>query len=72
MHPGYILTTQMEDWVAEQEDPDAMMADLVARHPIGFLGKPEDIAAGIVFLAGDDSRFMTGAELVMDGGFTLV
>ncbi len=72
MHPGYILTTQMEDWVAKQDDPDAMMAGLVAQHPIGFLGQPTDIAAGIVFLASDDSRFMTGAELVMDGGFTLV
>ena len=72
IHPGYILTTQMKDWAASQDDPDAMMADLVAQHPIGFLGDPDDIGAGIVFLASDDSRFMTGSELVMDGGFSLV
>lgn len=72
IHPGYILTTQMKDWAASQDDPDAMMADLVAQHPIGFLGDPDDIGAGIVFLASDDSRFMTGSELVMDGGFCLV
>jgi len=72
IHPGYILTTQMQDWVDKQEDPAAMMAGLVAQHPIGFLGSPEDIGAGILFLASDDSRFMTGTELVMDGGFTLV
>ncbi len=72
IHPGYILTTQMQDWVDRQDDPEAMMAGLVAQHPIGFLGLPEDIGAGILFLASDDSRFMTGTELVMDGGFTLV
>lgn len=72
IHPGYILTTQMEDWVAKQDDPEAMMAGLVAQHPIGFLGKSEDIAAGILFLASDDARFMTGSELLMDGGFCLI
>ncbi len=72
IHPGYILTTQMQAWVDRQDDPQAMMAGLVAQHPIGFLGAPEDIGAGILFLASDDSRFMTGTELVMDGGFTLV
>lgn len=72
IHPGYILTTQMIDWVNKAEDPGAVMADLVSKHPIGFLGQPEDIGKGIVFLASDDSRFMTGQELVMDGGFTLI
>ncbi|MFV8819281.1 SDR family oxidoreductase [Haliea sp. E17] len=72
IHPGYILTTQMQAWVDRQDDPEAMMAGLVAQHPIGFLGLPEDIGAGILFLASDDSRFMTGTELVMDGGFTLI
>jgi len=72
IHPGYILTTQMVDWVNKAEDPDAVMADLVSKHPIGFLGQPEDIGNGILFLASDDSRFMTGQELVMDGGFTLI
>jgi 3(or 17)beta-hydroxysteroid dehydrogenase len=39
-------------------------------HPIGRLGIPEDIAKGILYLASDDSAFMTGAGLVVDGGLT--
>lgn len=72
VHPGYILTTQMEKWVNEQEDPPAMMAELVSKHPIGFLGNAGDIAKGILYLASEDSRFMTGSELVLDGGFSLI
>ncbi len=72
IHPGYILTTQMQEWVDHHTDPQAMMAELVKMHPIGFLGEPEDVANGILFLASDDSRFVTGTEMVMDGGFALV
>ena len=39
-------------------------------HPLGRLGTPEDIACGIVFLASEESSFMTGTELVIDGGYT--
>jgi len=42
----------------------------VQSHPIGRIGEPKDIANGIVFLASDDSAFMTGTELVVDGGWT--
>jgi len=45
---------------------------LVPRHPIGRLGQPDDIAGAALFLASDDSRFMTGADLVVDGGYTAV
>ncbi|NHN39867.1 SDR family oxidoreductase [Pseudomaricurvus alcaniphilus] len=72
IHPGYVLTTQMLDWLDKQEDPAAAREQLVALHPIGYLAEPEDIANGILFLASEDSRFMTGSELVMDGGFELV
>ena len=54
------------------EDSEAALAELVAKHPIGFLAEPEDIGNGILFLASEDSRFMTGTELVMDGGFELI
>jgi NAD(P)-dependent dehydrogenase (short-subunit alcohol dehydrogenase family) len=40
------------------------------RHPLGRLGEPEEIARGAVFLAGDDASFMTGADLLLDGGYT--
>lgn len=71
LHPGYINTPQMLAWLDSQEDTEAATEALVSQHPIGFLGEPEDIASGVVFLASDDSRFMTGSELVMDGGFCL-
>jgi NAD(P)-dependent dehydrogenase (short-subunit alcohol dehydrogenase family) len=39
-------------------------------HPAGRLGSPDEIASGIVFLASDEASFMTGSELVIDGGYT--
>ena len=47
---------------------DAAHAASVAATPMGRAGRPEDIAAGVVFLASDESRFITGIELVIDGG----
>ena len=44
--------------------------DRVGKTPLGRMGTPEDIAAGIVYLASDESSFVTGAELVIDGGMT--
>jgi NAD(P)-dependent dehydrogenase (short-subunit alcohol dehydrogenase family) len=38
-------------------------------HPLGRHGQPDDIARGVLYLASDDSSWMTGAELVIDGGF---
>jgi NAD(P)-dependent dehydrogenase (short-subunit alcohol dehydrogenase family) len=52
----------------------ARYADLKKRlesnHPIGFLGEPIDIAYGVLYLASDESRLVTGAELIIDGGWT--
>jgi len=71
VHPGYILTTQTKKWFDEQPNGQELLADVIRKHPIGFLGDPTDVAQGVLYLASDDSRFMTGAELVIDGGFTL-
>lgn len=73
VHPGYIETPMVLDNIAALPDEAARKArrdDLVAAHPLGRLGRPEDIAAGILYLASDDSSFVTGAELVIDGGYT--
>jgi 3(or 17)beta-hydroxysteroid dehydrogenase len=51
-------------------DTDKARQATLALHPIGRLGVADDIAKGIVFLASDDAGFMTGAGLVVDGGWT--
>jgi len=42
----------------------------VAAHPVGYVGEPEDVAHAVAYLVSNESRFMTGAELVLDGGYT--
>ena len=66
VHPGTIespMTAQL------LEDP-SYREDRMRRTPIGRLGKPEDVAFGVLYLASDESSFVTGAELVIDGGRT--
>ena len=55
---------------ADMLSDDAGREFNLARHPIGRLGIPEDVAYGVLFLASDESSFMTGSELVIDGGLT--
>ena len=76
IHPGVIETDMGEQTFAANarklgtNDVVAARQAALVRHPIGRLGQPMDIALGIVFLASDDSAFMTGAGLVVDGGLT--
>jgi 3(or 17)beta-hydroxysteroid dehydrogenase len=51
---------------------DEATAKIVAMHPIGRIGKPEEVANAICFLASDDAGFITGTDLLVDGGFTSV
>jgi NAD(P)-dependent dehydrogenase (short-subunit alcohol dehydrogenase family) len=46
------------------------MGEFEAMHPVGRVGEPEDVAYGALYLASDESKFVTGTELVIDGGFT--
>lgn len=70
VHPGYIWTPMVEGYLAAQADPKAARAALDALHPVGHIGEPDDIAYGVLYLASDESKFVTGAELVIDGGYT--
>src|SRR4051812_38366723 len=76
IHPGLIETDMGEKTFvmrAQQQgtnDTEQARKNTLALHPIGRLGVAEDIAKGIVFLASDDASFMTGAGLVVDGGWT--
>lgn len=81
VHPGIIDTpiwTKIDEGGLDAMDQlrapgaNSLNADMIAAAgaPLGFAGLPQDIANGIVFLASDDSRYMTGSELVIDGGWT--
>jgi NAD(P)-dependent dehydrogenase (short-subunit alcohol dehydrogenase family) len=70
VHPGYIWTPMVENYLAAQPDPAAAKAFVAGLHPVGHLGEPDDIAYGVLYLASDESKFVTGAELVIDGGYT--
>lgn len=70
VHPGYIWTPMVEGFVSSFDDAAAAREATAKKHPVGHLGEPADIAYGILYLASDESKFMTGAELVIDGGYT--
>lgn len=70
VHPGFIWTPLVEDYLKQQGDVESGRKKLDSLHPIGHVGEPEDIAYGILYLASDESKFMTGSELVIDGGYT--
>ena len=73
IHPGYIHTEMMEaTCYRDYGSLEAGLAALAKQHPIGRVGKPEDIANGVVFLASEESSFVTGTELVIDGGYLAV
>ena len=70
VHPGYIWTPMVENYLRAAGDVEGGRKQLDALHPLGHVGEPNDIAYGILYLASDESKFMTGAELVIDGGYT--
>jgi NAD(P)-dependent dehydrogenase (short-subunit alcohol dehydrogenase family) len=70
IHPGYIWTPMVEGYLSQHGDVDEGRKATDALHPLGHIGEPDDIAYGVIYLASDESKFVTGTELVIDGGYT--
>lgn len=71
IHPAYIWTPMVENHLrATAPDLEAAKAAAGAAHPIGTMGEPDDIAWAVVWLASDEAKFVTGTEIVIDGGYT--
>lgn len=68
--PGPTMTPLIERQLEGVDDPNGLLQSWGSDTMMNRLGKPEEIAAGAVFLASDESSFMTGASLVIDGGYT--
>ena len=66
VHPGIIET----DMTVDMLSTESQRQSAIARHPIGRLGRPEEVAYGVLYLASDESSYVTGSELVIDGGLT--
>ena len=71
--PGQLHTPMVEARLAKQRaggDVEALLAQRQQRIPLGFMGDGRDTAAAVLYLASDEARFVTGTELVVDGGMT--
>jgi 3(or 17)beta-hydroxysteroid dehydrogenase len=70
VHPGYIMTPLITSTMDASGNGEAMLKYLESLHPVGHLGEPDDIAYGVLYLASDEAKFVTGSQLVIDGGYT--
>ncbi|QDX26962.1 SDR family oxidoreductase [Sphingomonas suaedae] len=72
LSPGATLTPGLQGLASSPEEEKALVAGLTAQTPLGRIGQPEETAAVALFLASEDSSFMTGAEVFVDGGLAQV
>jgi 3(or 17)beta-hydroxysteroid dehydrogenase len=70
VHPTFIDTPMVEGMFASLGGPETARKKLGRQIPLGAIGEPDDVAHAIVYLASDESKLMTGAELVLDGGLS--
>jgi NAD(P)-dependent dehydrogenase (short-subunit alcohol dehydrogenase family) len=70
VHPGFIDTPMVSGAIHRAENGNELREMIISRHALARLGEPREIADAVVFLASDESSFMTGSELVVDGGYT--
>lgn len=69
--PGTVDTPSLGDRIRAQGDEEQARADFIARQPMGRLATAEEIAELVVYLASDESQFMTGQTVIIDGGITI-
>jgi NAD(P)-dependent dehydrogenase (short-subunit alcohol dehydrogenase family) len=69
--PGWVETPLVEDWFSQQADPPAAKKYIYGRHPLGRISTPEEVGDAAVFLCSEQSSFITGIALPVDGGITL-
>jgi 3(or 17)beta-hydroxysteroid dehydrogenase len=70
VHPSYIMTDMVRGAAETMADPEAFMAAILAKHPMGTLCEPDDIAHAVLYLASDEAKYVNGTELIVDGGYT--
>jgi NAD(P)-dependent dehydrogenase (short-subunit alcohol dehydrogenase family) len=70
--PAYVETELTAAAIAKTPDPQAFRRERIAAHPVGRLGQPQDVAGMAVYLASDESSWVTGAAMAVDGGYTAV
>lgn len=72
VHPGFVLTAMVENALEAMPVDEAaeFREQITCNIPVARMGEPVDIANGVLFLASDESQYMTGSELVIDGGYT--
>ena len=70
VHPGFIDTPMVSGALHTLPNANEMRDMIISRHALGRLGAPKEIADTILFLASDESSFVTGSEIVVDGGYT--
>jgi NAD(P)-dependent dehydrogenase (short-subunit alcohol dehydrogenase family) len=70
VHPGFIDTPMVSGALQTAENANEMRDMIISRHALARFGVPREIADAVLFLASDESSFVTGAELVVDGGYT--
>jgi len=70
VHPSFADTPMVQQLIASSKNPERTREGLARAAPLGRLGRAEEVAAAILYLASDESAFTTGAEIVVDGGLT--
>ncbi len=70
VHPSFADTPMVQELIASSKNPERVREGLMRAAPLGRMGRPEEVANAILYLASDESSFTTGIELMVDGGLT--